>query len=268
MPLKPTPMPALFVSHGSPMLAVEKDAPGHRFLEGLAASLPRPEGILVISAHWETDKAAVSLATAPDTIHDFYGFPRQLYELTYPAAGSPSLAQRTADLLKAGGLPTTLDESRGLDHGAWVPLLLAYPEADIPVTQLSVQTHKGPAHHRALGRLLAPLRDEGILILGSGSLTHDLGSFRGQAPDAPVPAWVSDFADWMAERVTSGDNDAIEDYREKAPHAARNHPTEEHLLPLHVALGAGEGPTGKTHGEVLHRSYDRAILALDAYAFG
>lgn len=248
------------------MLAVE-DAPGHRFLEGLAASLPRPKGILVISAHWETDGPAVSLATAPETIYDFYGFPQQLYGLTYPAAGAPSLAQRVADLLEAGGYPVTLDESRGLDHGAWIPLLLAYPDADIPVTQLSVQTAEGPAHHRAVGRLLAPLRDEGILIIGSGSLTHDLSSFRGQAPDAPVPNWVSDFSDWMAERVTTGDVDVIVDYREKAPHAARNHPTEEHLLPLHVALGSGEGVADAVRGEILHRSYDRAVLAMDAYAF-
>lgn len=259
-------LPALFVSHGAPTLPLT-DAPVRRFLAGLAATLAeRPKAILAVSAHWETERPAVNAVAVNETIHDFYGFPRALYEIRYPAPGSPALAERVRTLLAAGGLETDVDTRRGLDHGAWVPLQLIYPEADIPVVQLSVQTDLGPEHHLRLGRLLAPLRKEGVLILASGSFTHDLSSFRDytHAVDAPEPDWVTGFADWMDAALREGRTDDLLGYRDKAPQARRNHPTEEHLLPLFVALGAG----GSTDVRHLHASTTHGILRMDVYGFG
>jgi 4,5-DOPA dioxygenase extradiol len=207
----------------------------------------------------------VSAADRNDTIHDFHGFPRQLYELRYPAPGSPSVAARVAELVRASGLDCTIDRRRGLDHGAWVPLLLMYPQADIPVLQLSVQPHLGPRHHLELGRALAPLRQEGVLIIGSGSLTHDLSEFRGHGANDPAPDWVNAFADWFHSTLSAGQTEALLDYRRQAPFASKNHPSEEHLLPLYVALGAAGACA---HAERLHASSTYSILRMDVYAFG
>ena len=259
-----TPLPALFISHGSPMLAIQ-ESPAHRFLLDLGKKLPRPKAILVASAHWETMGApAVSLATAPDTIHDFGGFPRALFEIQYAAPGAPDTAARAAALLEQQGMPVKTSALRGLDHGAWVPLRLMYPEADIPVAQISVMRGASPAAHLRMGRALSSLREEGVLVIGSGSLTHNLGEFRGQGIDAPVPAWVSDFDGWMKARLESRDEQALLNYRKAAPFAERNHPTEEHLLPLFVAMGAA-GATASV--ERLHNSYEYGVLAMDVYAF-
>jgi len=258
------PLPALFVSHGSPMLALQ-DSPARRFLDGLGQTLARPRAILVVSAHWETAGGpALSLAQQPQTIHDFGGFPRALFEMRYLAPGAPALAERAAALLEGAGIPVGRSADRGLDHGAWVPLRLMYPAADIPVTQLSVVRGASPAQHAAIGRALAPLRTEGVLILASGSLTHNLYEYRGQGVDAPVPEWVSGFEGWMKERLEAGDQAALLDYRRAAPHAAQNHPTDEHLLPLFVAMGAG-GPDARASR--LHASVEHGVLAMDAYAF-
>lgn len=257
-------LPAIFVSHGSPMLAIEP-AEARDFLATLPQVLPeRPKAILVISAHWERLRPAVSAPPFNETIHDFGGFPPALYQLQYPAPSSSALAKRVAALLAAGGVPTDIDTRRGLDHGAWVPLMVAWPGADIPVIQLSVQTGLGPEHHYRLGQLLAPLRDEGVLIVGSGSFTHDLSSFRssGGRIDAPEQDWVHRFAEWMAAALRGGRVDDLLNYRRLAPEAAHNHPTEEHLLPLFVALGAGE-----TKVEHLHQSTTYGILRMDAFAF-
>ena len=257
-------LPAIFVSHGSPMLAIE-DAEARDFLKRLPDLLPeRPKAILMISAHWERLRPAVNSPSAHETIHDFGGFPPALYQLTYPAPPSADLAKRVAELLAAGGLPTDIDSRRGLDHGAWVPLMLAWPNADIPVVQLSVQTRLGPAHHYQLGQLLAPLRKEGVLIIGSGSFTHDLASFRtsGGLIDAPEPDWVHSFAEWMASALNERRIDDLLAYRTLAPEAAHNHPTEEHLLPLYVALGAGSDKV-----DHLHQSTTYGILRMDAFAF-
>jgi 4,5-DOPA dioxygenase extradiol len=257
-------LPTLFLSHGSPMTAVMA-TPAHHFLRSLGNLLPRPQAILVASAHWETAMPAVNTPARNTTIHDFYGFPRPLYELRYDAPASPWLAQRAAELLKAAGLPCTADPARGLDHGAWVPLLLAYPELDIPVTQISLQPALGAAHHLALGAALAPLRAEGVLIIGSGSFTHDLGRFRGaQAFDAPETPDVTAFSDWMHEKIMAADLAALADYRQRAPYAQDEHPTDEHLLPLHVAMGAA-GPAPKA--ELLHRSVEFGFLRMDSYIF-
>jgi 4,5-DOPA dioxygenase extradiol len=226
--------------------------------------MPRPRAILVVSAHWETRVPTVNAVTRNATIHDFRGFPAELYQLAYPAPGDPALAERVVDLLAAAGLPAAVDPARGLDHGAWVPLMLAWPDAGIPVVQLSVQSHLGPGHHHELGRALAPLAHEGVLIVGSGSFTHDLSSWRGQA-GMDEPAWVTDFADWFAEALAQGRTCDLLAYRSLAPHAARNHPTEEHLLPLFVALGAAGTHPDSEH---LHASQTYGVLRMDAFAFG
>lgn len=247
--------PSLFLSHGSPMLAVDAAQPAHGFLRALGAQLPRPEAVLVVSAHWDTTAPRATGSPQPDTLHDFYGFPAPLYRLRYPAPGRPELA---AQVVRVLGADAAVDTDRGLDHGAWVPLLLMYPRHDVPVVQLSLQTALGPAHHLRLGEALAPLREQGVLIIGSGGATHNLREyFHASAGHEPYEA----FAAWLHETLMRGEQEALLDYRRRAPHASRNHPTEEHFLPLFVALGAG-GPKARR----LHASFD-CVLAMDAYAF-
>jgi 4,5-DOPA dioxygenase extradiol len=259
-------LPALFVSHGAPTFPLT-DAPARYFLEGLAKSLSeKPRAILMVSAHWENSAPSITTSPVNATIHDFHGFPRELYEIQYLAPGSSWLVERVTELLEVAGQTVTLDAERGLDHGAWVPLRLAFPEADVPVVQLSVQTARGPEYHYDLGKLLSPLRQEGVLIVGSGSFTHDLSSFREyyNALHAPAPEWVLAFADWMVDALETGRTEDLLAYRTRAPQAVRNHPTEEHLLPLFVALGAG-GAGATKH---LHTSTTHGILRMDAFAFG
>jgi len=247
------------------MLAVE-DAPARDFLKELPRLLPeRPKAILAVSAHWERERPALSAPAQNETIHDFGGFPAALYQIAYPAPPSAALARRSAELLSAAGMPADIDTRRGLDHGAWVPLSVAWPEADIPVVQLSVQTRLGPEHHYKLGLALQTLREEGVLILASGSFTHDLSSFRssGGRLDAPEQDWVHVFAEWMSSALKEGRIDDLLNYRVRAPEAAHNHPTEEHLLPLYVALGAGAGRITQ-----LHQSTTYGILRMDAFSFG
>ena len=257
-------LPTLFISHGSPMLAIE-DSPARQFLQQLGTSLPRPKAILVASAHWESSGgSAVSFTPQPQTIHDFGGFPAALFSIQYPAPGAPQLARQVTALLDAAHLRVKRSEDRGLDHGAWVPLSLMFPAADIPVAQIALMRGAGPAEHERLGAALSTLREEDILIIGSGSLTHNLHEFRGQQLDASAPSWVTEFADWMDNTLMHGTADMLRDYRRHAPSAERNHPTEEHLLPLFVARGAA-GPTA--HTERLHSSYQHGVLAMDVFAF-
>ncbi|HTH17063.1 MAG TPA: class III extradiol ring-cleavage dioxygenase [Magnetospirillum sp.] len=246
-------LPTLFVSHGSPMVLAQP-SPARDFLSQLGASLPRASAILVVSAHWTTGRPTVSNAARPRTIHDFHGFPPQLYDLHYQPPGAPELAERVAELT---GAETA---EYGLDHGAWVPLLLGWPDEDIPVTQLSVQPALGPLHHYQLGQKLALLREAGVLVLASGALTHNLRAYFSDDPRAMARSQA--FAGWMAETVAKDRIDDLLNYRTKAPDAAYAHPTDEHLLPLYVALGAADGA-----GRVLHRSFD-GNLAMDAYAWG
>ena len=255
--------PAIFVSHGSPTLPLER-SPAVDFLRQLGGTLGRPEAILVASAHWDTGRPAVSSAKKPETIYDFYGFPPELYRLRYPAPGAPQLARRTADLLATNGLKTDIDPGRGLDHGAWTSLMLMYPEADIPVTQLSIQSRLGPAHHVRLGEALRPLRDEGVLIFASGGATHNLRELSYQRGN-PVPQpWVVEFNEWLARAVLSQNTDDLVSYRDRAPHAVRNHPTDEHLIPLFVALGASSPDTAPHR---LHTSISSGVISMDAYRF-
>jgi 4,5-DOPA dioxygenase extradiol len=254
----PSVMPTVFVSHGSPMLYLQEDSPARAFLATLGSLLPRPTAILAVSAHWNTERPAVSLTADPETIHDFYGFPEPLYRLRYPAPGAPALAERVAAMTGAQRA------EYGLDHGAWVPALLGWPEADIPIFQLSVQPHMSPAHHLDLGRRLTGLREEGVLVMGSGSATHNLRRLVRGGPDAPPEPWAKAFDDWLATTVEKGDAEALATYRTVAPHARDAHPTDEHFLPLHVAFGAaGEGAKGRA----LHRSFDLGNLSMASYVF-
>jgi 4,5-DOPA dioxygenase extradiol len=263
-------LPSLFVSHGSPMMALEP-SPARDFLAGLVTLLPRPRAILVVSAHhdaaYQGGRAMVTSSAAPPTIHDFGGFPDELFAMRYPAPGDPALAARIVDLLAGQGLAVTADHERGLDHGAWVPLSLIYPDADIPVVQLSIASNASPEWHYALGQALAPLRAEDVLVIGSGSITHNLRAlFSARLPiDAPAPAWVTDFTDWVAERMAGGAVDDVLHSVERAPHGADNHPTPDHILPLFVAMGAGGAPFA---AERLHTSVTYGLLAMDVYAFG
>lgn len=256
-------MPVLFVSHGAPTLPLVPGDTGEAWHK-LGKQLPRPSAILVISAHWETRVPTVSSAMHPETIHDFSGFPAELYELQYPAPGAPEMAQSTAIALRQAGIPVHLDETRGLDHGAWVPLSLMYPKADIPAAQLSLQPDRDPAWHIALGRALRPLREQGVLIVGSGSISHNLRALFKHPQNTPAPDWVTEFCNWMAERITAADLDSLIAYRTIAPHAVQNHPTDEHLLPLFVALGAAD----KLHSSTrLNQVMTYGMLAMDAWLF-
>jgi 4,5-DOPA dioxygenase extradiol len=256
-------MPAMFISHGSPVIAIEP-APAGVFLAALGQELPQPRAILAISAHWETEQPTVSCMQQNTTIHDFYGFPPALYELQYGAPGSPELADRVAELLKEAGHACNFDRQRGLDHGAWIPLRLMYPQADIPVIQLSLQSHLGPAHHWRLGQALVPLRHKGILILGSGSFTHNLRMLDRTNPNGAAPDWVLEFTNWMQNALLDGRVEDLLAYRVMAPWAYENHPTEEHLLPLYAVLGsASQTPRVRR----LHHSVAMRTLSMDAYAF-
>jgi 4,5-DOPA dioxygenase extradiol len=257
------PLPVVFVSHGSPMHALEAGAAGEVWA-ALGRDLPRPRAIVIVSAHWETDVPVLTGAERPETIHDFYGFPQPLYRIRYPAPGAPELAARTAGLLGEAGFAPRVDPARGLDHGAWSPLLHAYPAADVPVVQLSLQSALGTRHHLALGRALAPLAAEGVLLVGSGHMTHNLRDWMRTAGAAPPAAYVLEFQAWVAARIAARDLAALADYRTRAPHAARAHPSEEHFLPLFFALGAA-APAGAS--ERLYDGVDGGALAMDAWLF-
>ena len=260
--MQPETQPTLFLSHGSPMMPFE-DIAARGFIASLGQSLTRPRAILLVSAHWDSDVPTLTAGEKLDTIHDFYGFPPALYALTYPAHGAPDLAEAIADTLGDAGLRAHTDATRGLDHGAWIPLMLMYPQADIPVMQLSIQSRLGPGHHLQLGRALAALRQQNILVIASGGFTHNLRALNRQGGDE-APQWATDFADWMHQAIMAGRTCDLVSYRRLAPHAAMAHPTDEHLLPLFVALGAA-GADAKP--ERLHTSTTLGALRLDAYAF-
>jgi len=254
--------PALFLSHGAPTLALANNFFTHAWAE-LGVVIGRPEAILVVSAHWDTPAPVATAAARLATIHDFAGFPEELYRVRYEPAGSPALAARVASLLGVAGHPAALDETRGIDHGAWVPLRWMYPDADIPVVQLSVQSALGARHHLGIGRALSPLRGEGVLVIGSGGIVHTLGEIDwGRRPDEPFP-WAATFNEWMATKVAEGAIESLADYRGLAPESVRAHPTEEHLMPFFVALGAGSPPARR-----LSLGIDMGSLGMDAYAFG
>ena len=254
--------PALFVSHGSPMFALEPGLLGPRLCE-LGAALPGVAAVLVVSAHWQSRGVRVATTAAPETIHDFGGFPPELYQLQYPAPGAPDLARDAARLLADSGFAVAIDPRRGLDHGAWVPLRHLFSAAGVPVFQVSLPHDIDAPGARRLGAALAPLRDRGVLIVGSGSLTHNLHEvFGGRVDD---PQYAQAFADWVRSAVASRDVGALVDYRRRAPDAARAHPTEEHYFPLLVALGASSDDEA---GEWIEGGMTYGVLSMDSFAFG
>ncbi len=258
-------LPSIFVSHGAPTLALRPREIGPA-LRQVALALPAPSAILVVSPHWTSARPIVSAAPQMSTIHDFGPFDPALFDLRYEPPGAPAVARRVAGRLSAAGRATRIDEHRGLDHGAWVPLRLMYPHADVPAFQLSLQAREEPRRQFQLGRLLAPLADEGVLLVFSGSFTHNLYEFDPSRPDEDgVDPYVEEFRAWMLERLSANDVEALLDYRRRAPFAERAHPTEEHLLPLFAALGAAPGDATLHHPV---RSTTYGVLAMDAFVFG
>jgi 4,5-DOPA dioxygenase extradiol len=257
-----TSLPSLFVSHGAPTFAIEPGLAGAQ-LRALGAALTRPRAILVVSPHWMTRGVEITAAERPETVHDFGGFPRALYDIQYPAPGSPGLAARAQQVLQASGITATLDNRRGLDHGAWVPLMHLYPEADIPVVQVSIPVDTDEAKAFQLGLALAPLAAEGVLIVGSGSLTHNLYEFR--MGDAKEAAYAREFSNWIRQAVLNGQEEQLVHALERAPHAQRAHPTTEHYLPLLIAAGAAPRATPAT---VLDGGIRHGVLAMESYVFG
>jgi 4,5-DOPA dioxygenase extradiol len=254
--------PVSFISHGAPTFALDPGELGER-LGALGAGLSGVDAVLVVSPHWQTAGIKVMTNPAPETLHDFGGFAPALYELQYPAPGHPRFAAEAGRLLTAAGYAVGLDGRRGLDHGAWVPLMHLLPDARLPVFQVSMPHDLDAAGALRLGRALAPLREQGVMIVGSGSMTHNLYEIREPGAD-PVP-YARDFAAWVRQAVLAGATDRLAAYRGAAPHAERAHPTEEHFLPLLVALGANaEGSTA----QVIEGGISYGVLSMESYVWG
>ncbi|UOD50274.1 DODA-type extradiol aromatic ring-opening family dioxygenase [Orrella daihaiensis] len=262
MSTNPDTAPSLFISHGAPTFADQPGELGYR-LGQLGQMLGSARAIVAVSPHWETNGLRVSSHPSPETIHDFYGFPKELYAIQYPAHGSPEVAKLVVDTLASNGLDAGLDPDRGMDHGVWVPLRYLRPLADIPVICVSLPINSTPDQAWHLGQTLAVLRQYGCLVLGTGSLTHNLAEFRGSNTDQVSP-YVHEFANWIEDRIKDGDYDSLLHYRELAPHGQRAHPTEEHLLPLFFALGA----TSKADRfEVISREVRYGMLSMASYCW-
>jgi len=260
----PRSQPVLFVPHGAPTFALRPGAAGAA-IAAAARELPAPRAIVIVSAHWDTAIPTVGFADRPQTIHDFSGFPDELHAIRYPATGCREGADEVVRAIAAAGLPVARDEQRGLDHGAWVPLRLMFPDADVPVVPLSLQSHGGPELAFRLGQALAPLTERGFLVIASGNVTHNLSDYQRAAHDGSgTPGYVRAFADWIAGRIAAGDSAALLDYRRQAPDGVRAHPSEEHLLPLFVALGAG---SDNAQARRLHAGIDDYVIAMDTYEF-
>jgi len=261
-----TRQPVLFVSHGAPTAALDHGpyaAALRRFGDGLTGQA-RPSAIAVVSAHWQVrGPVGVTGAARPETIHDFNGFPEELYRLDYPAAGDPRLAARIASHLSGAGVPAVVSQDRGLDHGAWVPLRLALPDATIPVVQVALPAVP-PEALLGLGEALRPLRDEGVLVVASGGMVHNLGAVDFAAPEGPPVAWAADFDRWAWERAAGLERDPLIHWRRLAPRADLAHPSSEHFDPLLVAVGAawpGE------RAETLHDAFAYGTLSLRTFAY-
>ncbi|MGB3429499.1 MAG: class III extradiol ring-cleavage dioxygenase [Burkholderiaceae bacterium] len=264
-------LPTVFISHGSPMHAVEAGRAGDAW-SALGRRLERPKAVLVASAHWETELPMLGTSRQPETIHDFGGFPPALYRIRYAAPGAPEIAARAAELLKNAGVTASSNGCRGLDHGAWVPLLKLFPQADVPVSQISIQPSLDAAHHLRVGEALAPLVDDGVLVLASGHMTHNLREWIAEARqrgsmsvhESEPETYVREFTGWVDDALERDDREALERWAERAPHASRAHPTPEHFLPLMIAVGAaGIAP----RVEHIDAGVDSGVLAMDAYLF-
>lgn len=254
-------LPTLFISHGSPMFALQPGRAGAQ-LTALGAHLPKPRAVLVLSPHWMTRDFQVLGAAQPETIHDFGGFPETLYGLDYPAPGAPDVAAEVVSSLAGHGIDARIDTVRGRDHGAWVPLMHLFPGANVPVLQLSQPRTPSPLILLELGRAVSNLRSRGLLIVGSGSLTHNL---RDIGADETTGAYAGEFANWVAARIAEGDLHALLDYRAQAPSAQRAHPTDEHFLPLFFAIGAANARwtvSQRIGGDIVH-----GALSMDSFIF-
>ncbi|KRC30627.1 class III extradiol ring-cleavage dioxygenase [Acidovorax sp. Root217] len=262
--LSSTQVPALFVSHGAPMFAIDAGTTGPALTQwgqGLRAQFPGLRGVVIMSPHWMARSPQVMTGPQPATWHDFGGFPQALYQLQYPAPGSPALAQEVLGLLQAAGVAARGDAARPFDHGAWVPLMHLFPDADLPVVQVALPAGAGPAEVFALGAALRGLRSQGVLVVGSGSMTHNLSEFFGGVRE-PAP-YVLEFSRWIEDALARGDMQALLDYRSQAPHAARAHPTEDHFLPIFFALGAAGDDL---QAQYLSREVMYSMLSMDAFA--
>lgn len=265
MPAQPT----IFVSHGGPTIVIE-DTPARDHLRELAQTLPvRPKAIIIASAHFETEGAAVVSDPAPGMIYDFGGFPQELYEMVYQAPGDPALAERVKTMLEENGIETRLVDQRGYDHGTWTTMKLAFPEADIPIVQVSIDPSRDAEYHYKLGAALAPLREEGVLLVGSGHITHNLravfNAMRGTATvDPEMAGKVSAFTEWFARTLESDDKEAVLHWDSRAPFVKDNHPSDEHLMPIFFAYGAA-GPDA--HATRIHDSRQFGFFAFDCYRF-
>ncbi|KAJ4839489.1 hypothetical protein Tsubulata_030726 [Turnera subulata] len=264
-------MDTFYISHGSPTLCIDEKIPARQFLKSWEGEVlkkeMRPSAILVVSGHWDTQHPAVNVVERNDTIYDFYGFPKAMYELKYNPPGAPGLARRVKQLLldSPEGLVETVreDRKRGLDHGAWVPLMLMYPEGDIPVCQLSVQSGKDAEYHYRIGKALSPLREEGVLIMGSGSATHNLRAIYPSA--TTVAPWASQFDTWLRDSLLQGRYQDVIQYESKAPHAKQAHPSPDHFYPLHVAMGAAAAHNSKA--QLIHHSWGLGTISYASYRF-
>ncbi len=261
------PLPTLFISHGAPNLVLGS-SPARTFLETLSEQFERPRAIVIASAHFETSGVSVVADPAPDMIYDFRGFEEELYRMRYPAPGDPVLAGDILELLSRAELNPKQVETRGFDHGSWSPLMLAFPDAQIPVVQVSIDPERDAAWHMAVGAALAQLRSDNVLVIGSGHITHNLRAFFMRCKDAEldqnIGPWVDSFTNWFEQALTTGDRDALSDWQRRAPFASENHPTPEHLMPLFFALGAAG-----TNAEArrVHASRQMGFFAYDSYMF-
>jgi len=253
--------PVFFISHGAPTFAIEPGQLGPR-LQALGRQLAGAQAVLVVSPHWQTRDVQVMTTAQPDTVHDFGGFPAELYTLRYPASGQPDVALAAARLLSDAGFATTLDDQRGLDHGAWVPLGHLLPAAKLPVFQVSMPHTLTTAQAWQLGQALSPLRAQGVVVVASGSMTHNLYEFRPGA--TRTEPYVQAFAAWVRAAVLANATESLIHYRELAPHAQRAHPTEEHFLPLLVALGAKRDDAA----QVIDEAVTHAVLSMESYVWG
>jgi 4,5-DOPA dioxygenase extradiol len=253
-------LPSLFLAHGAPDLPYSP-TPARAFTEGLGTQYPGLRAILVISAHWEARLPTIGTAPSPETIYDFGGFDDRLYSLTYPARTSAEVIAEVAQALDAAGIAHAEDPDRGYDHGVWIPLKLAFPQADVPVIQLSLRRGAPAAENFAMGQALALLRDKGVLIIGSGTTVHNLRMIAREG--TPAPDWARAFDDWIVSGVEAGETNRLLRFPAEPAAARQAHPTPEHLMPLYVALGAGGG-----RGRALHRSFSWGSISMTSFAFG
>ncbi len=252
-------LPGLFISHGSPMLAIHPEQVGPA-LHRLSLNLPQPRAIIIMSAHWESRALEVNTGVRPETWHDFRGFPAELYDIRYPAPGDPELAEGLLYRLAEAGFSAHANSSRPRDHGVWMPLLHMYPNADIPVVEISLPMNMSADEIYKIGQALAPLREQQILLIGSGSITHNLRELSWNGDHQNVPEWASTFRNEVVNKLTHSDYDAVLNWQ-SLPHVMRNHPTLEHFAPLFFAMGTGH------RFNVVHSSFTMGALGMDLYRF-